>query len=293
MLLFFITEVALFPKIASTPREAFHITKRYGAALLKLNSYNSESVLDTAREFIGPSLLALHKPKFIGSEDNAVGREESKITVPHHCDSIGEYRSYVNDSVYVEEAPDYMILCGNNPDSDGGGETFLADLKVAMDRMPYYYKKHLYDMNIVNNGKLERLVISNPKNPVHTCHRIGQGIMNSFSKNATRELIYNTEVVPKWKYDPKSSSIQPSPYSKNPLKDMNAIEEYLNSIAYVSSVSRRFLLTPGMCVTIDNFRITHGREPFSDPTRSLWQVWLWSNESISTPSNAGEGRAWA
>lgn len=43
---------------------------------------------------------------------------------------------------------------------------------------------------------------------------------------------------------------------------------------------------------IDNYRAAHGREPYGDLGRALWQVWVWSNASLAVPDNPGPSRRW-
>ena len=37
------------------------------------------------------------------------------------------------------------------------------------------------------------------------------------------------------------------------------------------------------CLVVDNYRCDHGREPYSDLDRSMWQIWVWSEDALAVP----------
>ena len=43
---------------------------------------------------------------------------------------------------------------------------------------------------------------------------------------------------------------------------------------------------------VDNLRVAHGREPYRDLERAMWQIWAWTNESLAVPPAAGPNREW-
>jgi len=45
----------------------------------------------------------------------------------------------------------------------------------------------------------------------------------------------------------------------------------------------RFKLEPGDAVCMDNFRMMHGREPYTDPNRLLYRVWVWTTAGLPVP----------
>ena len=64
-----------------------------------------------------------------------------------------------------------------------------------------------------------------------------------------------------------------------------------------SASAPRFKLAPGDAVCMDNFRMMHGREPYTDPNRLLYRVWVWTtaglprsrSEAPNPPASAFQG----
>ena len=50
----------------------------------------------------------------------------------------------------------------------------------------------------------------------------------------------------------------------------------------------------GEAVLVDNYRCAHGRDGYSDLSRAMWQIWVWSIDCLvdAMPSDPGEGRVW-
>ena len=283
------------PERTLSPRHALDLVRRDGAAIIDaIDTGSSDAVLEAALAFMGDELAAIQTPKIVGSEvGNALAAVEAAMLVPHHCDSIDGFRSHVGPDgrSYVEDAPDYILLCGRRSASDGGGTTFLADIPSAMRRMSEAKRRRLRDMDFLHYNTTERLVISNPRRPAHPCHRMSQGIMDSFSSRATTTLL-TVDRVPTWTHDANRTTIRAAPASSSSTEDMESIASYLGAVAAESDEAARFTILPRTCVAMDNYRTTHGREPFTDLTRSLWQVWIWSNATLGIPENAGSGRTW-
>ena len=47
-----------------------------------------------------------------------------------------------------------------------------------------------------------------------------------------------------------------------------------------SASAPRFKLQPGDALCIDNLRMMHGREPYTDPDRLLYRVWVWTTAGL-------------
>ena len=45
----------------------------------------------------------------------------------------------------------------------------------------------------------------------------------------------------------------------------------------------RFRLRPGEAVLVDNFRMLHGRDPYTDLRRKLWRLWHWTDMAMDVP----------
>ena len=50
----------------------------------------------------------------------------------------------------------------------------------------------------------------------------------------------------------------------------------------------------GEAVLVDNYRCAHGRDGYSDLSRAMWQIWVWSDACRvdAIPREPGVGRAW-
>ena len=52
------------------------------------------------------------------------------------------------------------------------------------------------------------------------------------------------------------------------------------------AVTARFRVGPGEAVCVDNFRVSHSRDAYTDLDRLFWRVWAWTDEALAVP----EGR---
>ena len=34
---------------------------------------------------------------------------------------------------------------------------------------------------------------------------------------------------------------------------------------------------------VDNYRMFHGRDPYTDADRMLWRVWVWTRDALGVP----------
>ena len=55
-----------------------------------------------------------------------------------------------------------------------------------------------------------------------------------------------------------------------------------------------FYLPQGEAVLVDNYRCAHGRDGYTDLSRAMWQIWVWSDGCLvdSMPQDPGVGREW-
>ena len=45
----------------------------------------------------------------------------------------------------------------------------------------------------------------------------------------------------------------------------------------------RFRAGPGEAICVDNYRVSHSRDAYTDLDRLFWRVWAWSDEALSVP----------
>jgi hypothetical protein len=72
------------------------------------------------------------------------------------------------------------------------------------------------------------------------------------------------------------------------------IREYHELMQASASSAPRFTTRRGDALLIDNWRLLHGRDSYSDPRRSLWRVWFWTADNHRSSIDAappGSGSA--
>ena len=259
-----------------------------------------------AEEMFGDEALAIQAPMHVGTNNFGfrAGVPISNLDVrPPHVDTIA--------NVYgVDEAPDYFLLCARVTSSDGGGASYLTDIPASVRRMAEPHRSRLLDLEIVQTIKLiagfdelaknhtnatqgkvegmgasrviqrtEKMVLPNARAPEHACHRYSSWADSLLDDDGAAA-------------DDTDAPIRPAPRSANPRLDMQTVAAYLRAVNAETAEAARFLLQPGDCAVIDNYRAAHGREPYGDLGRALWQVWVWSNTSLAVPDNPGPSRRW-
>ena len=61
------------------------------------------------------------------------------------------------------------------------------------------------------------------------------------------------------------------------------IDAWHQAAERVAEQAPRFKLAPGQAVVVDNYRMLHGRDAYTDPSRLLWRVWVWTSGSLGVP----------
>lgn len=79
---------------------------------------------------------------------------------------------------------------------------------------------------------------------------------------------------------------RPALLSADPARDAEMIATWKATIeAAVDAVpaAQRTRLGAGEAVVIDNYRMLHGREPYTDLERTMWRVWVWTDTCVGVP----------
>mmetsp|Transcript_212 Transcript_212/g.426 ORF Transcript_212/g.426 Transcript_212/m.426 type:complete len:314 (-) Transcript_212:26-967(-) len=71
--------------------------------------------------------------------------------------------------------------------------------------------------------------------------------------------------------------------SNDPEKDKAMIRIFSTFFRDAQLKAQRFKLQEGEVVCFDNYRMSHGRDPYADLDRTLWRVWAWSESCNGVP----------
>ncbi|MDA8034039.1 MAG: TauD/TfdA family dioxygenase [Actinomycetota bacterium] len=77
---------------------------------------------------------------------------------------------------------------------------------------------------------------------------------------------------------------RPAAGSDDPERDEQLLAFWRDACAVASSLAPRWKLHEGDLLVADNYRMLHGREPYRDPERLMWRVWVWTDASNGLPS---------
>eukprot|EP01052_Picozoa_sp_SAG31_P008725 SAG31_NODE_444_length_15625_cov_6.047469_12_plen_283_part_00 len=114
-------------------------------------------------------------------------------------------------------------------------------------------------------------------------------------------------------------NLRPVPSSTSPDRDMAVVRQWLHAVATAEENAPRvvlkevspsramatrgtaqltfrfaFAVAQGEAILVDNYRCAHGRDGYSDLSRAMWQIWVWSDRCVvdSMPQDPGVGREW-
>lgn len=76
---------------------------------------------------------------------------------------------------------------------------------------------------------------------------------------------------------------QPTHDASDPETDWAMIAAWHTLIDDLSLFCPRFKLDSGQAVVIDNYRLFHGRESYSDISRCMWRLWVWTTAAQGVP----------
>ncbi|CAJ1364880.1 unnamed protein product [Effrenium voratum] len=222
-----------------------------------------------ARIFGAPGLLGSPAPAEV-SEQVLAARGIAKDD---------NFRAHTDGHAYGDKFPDYfLLLC--SVASDVGGGNFLIDGYALLEDLASEP-----DTAWVPPALAERSVNQTSRLPSVTPVLV-------FGPGGRRALRCRLPGPPM-----AFAAQRVSEASETPDEDAKMLAIYHEAIQKAADRAERVFLRPGDALVVDNYRMFHGRDPYTDPRRLLWRCWIWTtasrglpevpeNELQSTPGNA-------
>jgi alpha-ketoglutarate-dependent taurine dioxygenase len=241
----------VIPKRTSDPQEARLLVERDGCALLSGWGTTESDARQLPSAVFGEDFVFSPSPAAVGGVDQATALAGSKFDQTHPL------FAHIDGTAMGARRPDYFfLLCAVA--SDDGGESFLVDAGAlaessAADPL---------------GSKLSSLVIEQTESP---------------------DQPYQAPIV--WRAPNgrlvtyRSRSMRAIEGAPDELEQQELIDWWRSTIDRASAATPRFKLAPGDALCIDNLRMMHGREPYADPNRLLYRVWVWTKAGLPVPES--------
>ena len=84
-------------------------------------------------------------------------------------------------------------------------------------------------------------------------------------------------------FDEHGNGPVPASQGDERATDQAMLDVWSNTINAAQQSAPRFQLDAGQALLIDNYRMFHGREGYSDPQRMMWRVWVWTQAALGVP----------
>ncbi len=245
-------ECGLVPVVTTEPGEVRRIVERDGAAVLAGWGTSADDAVAAAHAIFGAAVLRAPDPSLV----RAGGERDRRLPMIDHTTPL---EAHTDGFAYGDAYPDYFLLsCATA--SPHGGESFLGDGDDVVARRGAHPA----------GGELLRRLQTVPVDQTEP------GMQPSCSPviGRTREgrLMMRRFVHQR-----------PAPDSDDPEIDAAMIGAWWDAIARASRTARRFKLRPGDVAVIDNYRMMHGREAYTDIERLMWRVWVWTTAAHRVP----------
>lgn len=239
--------IGLDPIRTDDPVEAGLLVARDGAAILTGCGTDEAGAQAVAAAVLG-DLLALPDATAVregGAGDRvSVGADQ---TLPLHADGFA----------YGDLHPDGLfLLCTHQGTS--GGHSIAADGYAMLDALA------------VEDPALWRFV-----------HDVPVDLTEPGMRPAVSPIVL--ELPSGRKAVRRSLFMEPDPRSERIDEDAELIARWRALWRALSDEVPRFVLAPGEALCIDNYRVLHGRGPFSGE-RFLWRIWAWTPRSNGVPT---------
>ena len=258
------------PEVTSDAGAALGLIREQGACIFQcdIDGYSDEQVRDRvellAREIFGSSLDMAKDP----------------VPAPHPKDSSKAGARYRKDggsgkggvynvhndgwNVYGELSPDYFILfCSEPAAPEGEGDSWMLDGYQIMDAMSAESREAMFTQPMVSKDPTTRQI-----SPLHG----GDMWAAEWQTPIAQALPDNGRVL--CRMAGRDLDVPAGPASEAIHNEWNETAQRL------ADITPRFKLQRGQALVMDNYRMFHGRDDYSDPARRMWRVWCWTEERL-------------
>lgn len=237
------------PLTADSLSEALALVRRDGAAIYAGVGPSDEDAVGLGYAIFGDKVRTIPEAArvFVGGEMDRYEQPDHKLPLKPHTDGFA----------YGDLLPDYIMLtCVNT--SPEGGESFLVDGYAVLDQLAGENPQLVQDLETIAVDQTEEdMQVST--SPIVQYNSEGRKILR------------------------RNFSQKPLPDSVQPDHDQNMIDTWINAVEEAGDQVPRFKIEPGQALIIDNYRVLHAREGYSDLNRMMWRVWIWTNEALGVP----------
>jgi len=251
---------------------------------------------DVPRLFLGEMMMASMMPTAIQMKKTQDGSAEaitwqaslsSATHVKHGSEgSKRKTSNEIRDVLHVDGAkalgyqhPDFIFLVCEAPCKEGLGANFLVRGDDVMARI----RASVDDAWVAD--RLERVEVDQL---YYSVTAAGKGMHRGklVTKLEMRTIFQCPNV-----FDAGEQRVHPLPGSEDIDLDQKMIEIFARFMRDAQDKAPRFTLKANQILIADNYRLSHGREPFADLDRKLWRVWAWSKRAgFGLPSNIHAGQ---
>jgi alpha-ketoglutarate-dependent taurine dioxygenase len=237
------------------PTQARQIVSEDGIAILTQRGCTSADARASALEIFAGETLQIPEPAEV--REGGVGDRR-----PAAVDHRTPLRAHTDGFAYGERYPDYFLLaCAHS--SEEGGESFVVDGYAVV-----------------------RDLKSRPGG-ADLIERLSTVSVDQTEPDMQRSVSPVIGTSPRGRMMLRRFPFQrPCEDSPTPEADADMLEAWTQAIVEATDTAPRFRLRAGEVAVIDNYRMFHGREPYTDLDRQMWRVWVWTTACLGVP----EGR---
>ncbi|MBV9581734.1 MAG: TauD/TfdA family dioxygenase [Chloroflexi bacterium] len=239
------------PQSTDDPTQVRALVERDGCAILSRWGTGDADARRLPAAVFGQDLVFSPAPAAVG------GPEQNASLAGTRFDQTHPLFAHIDGTAMGARRPDFFfLLCAVA--SDEGGESFLVDAATLAHS--------LKDQPL--GAKLSTLPIEQTESP---------------DQPFQAPIIWRSPGGRLATY--RSRSMRPIEGAPDEEEQAELISWWKAQIDQTSAMAPRFKLKPGDALCIDNLRMMHGREPYTDPQRLLYRVWVWTKVGLPVPES--------
>jgi alpha-ketoglutarate-dependent taurine dioxygenase len=249
------SRVSFVPERFADPAAAHAAMARDGAAILTGRSTGRDDAVTLAHDVLAHRVLAVPEPVAVrekGGKDRTRPGLGYENLQPAHTDGYA----------YGDHYPDVIfLLCAAQ--SAVGGESFLVD--------GYRLIEELASGDDLAK-ELHELLTSVPIDQTEPGFR--PSVSTAIQATPAGRTMFRRTL---------DQRADPSVNADEAARQNRLITTWHQLIEGLSPLVAPCKLAPGEALCIDNYRMLHGRYPFSYENRFMWRIWAWTSDGIGLP----------